>query len=73
MIRGASNKIWSKNTVELGDVSNRATFYYLHYNYKTYSGCLKFGWTDIAIDDEAYTGESEEDEVTTKDGSKSIT
>ena len=42
-IRGASNKIWSKNTVELCNVSDSATFYYFCYNYQTYSGCLMFG------------------------------
>jgi len=52
-IRGASNRTWSKNTAELCNVSDRATFHYFYYNYQTYSGCFMSGRADIAIDDEA--------------------
>lgn len=51
MISGTSNKIWSKNTAELGGVSYRVAH---HHEYEAYSGCLTLGWTDISIDDEAW-------------------
>lgn len=43
MIRGASNKIWSKNTVELRGISDWTAFFSFCHSYQTYSGCLRFG------------------------------